>query len=265
MQKQICIAQIDIDARWPEKNIEKMKKIIHRNAQVDLIIFPELVIHGHIYSSAPKEEILEMIAKTPSGLRKELHTFAQENNTRVVFGELAQVGDRVYNRASYVSRNKVECYDKTHVHWTESFAFGGKLRAFDTPLERIGILICFDSAFPEAARVLALQGAKVIINIAAVPKSFEMKYMHLRMAAIALNNQVFSILVNRAGQNYQGQSAIFNPRGEKIIQAGEKEEILNVSIDLQEVDLWREMESIYPHRRPELYDPILKRVGPHSE
>jgi predicted amidohydrolase len=257
MRKHVCIAQIDIDGNSPEKNLSKMRRIIEDNRKADLIVFPELVVHGHIYSSAPRHEILEMISKTPAGMREDLHAFAQQHDTRVIFGEFDRIGEQVYNLAVYVSRHKVERYAKTHVHWSENFDAGDELKTFDTPLDRIGILICFDSAFPETARVMALQGAKVIVTIAAVPKAFDLKYMHLRTMSIALNNQVFSIFANRAGQNFGGKSAIFNPRGECIAQAGEKEEILWSEIDLLEVDTWRMEESIYPNRRPELYDRIV--------
>ena len=120
----------------------------------------------------------------------------------------------------------------------------------------IGLLICFDSAFPETARVLALQGAKIIVVIAAVPKTFETKYMHRRMASIALNNQVFCVYTNRAGRNYDGHSAVFDPRGECVAMAGQKEELLSTEINLLDVDHWRCQESVYPRRRPELYGEI---------
>lgn len=265
MQKRICVAQIDIDIYHPDRNIAKMKEIIREYKAADLIVFPELVVHGHIYSSAPKREILEMIARTPPALKQEqLYATARECDTRVIFGEFDQIGDRLYNLAVYVSRDKVERYAKTHVHWSENFDAGDELRAFDTPLDRIGILICFDASFPEAARVLALQGAKIIVTIAAVPKTFDIKFMHRRMTSIALDNQVFSIFANRAGLNFGGQSAIFNPEGDCIAQAGDKEEILTADIDLFEVDIWRMHESIYSHRRPELYGHIVADAEPEA-
>lgn len=265
MHKRICLAQIDIDIYHPDRNIAKMKQIIQEYREADLIIFPELVVHGHIYSSAPKREILEMIARTPSRMKEEqLYATARECDTRVIFGECDQVGDRLYNQAVYVSRDKVERYAKTHVHWSETFDAGDELKAFDTPLNRIGILICFDASFPEAARVLALQGAKIIVTIAAVPKTFDVKFMHRRMTSIALDNQVYSIFVNRAGYNFMGQSAIFNPEGDCIAQAGDKEEILTADINLFEVDVWRMHESIYAHRRPDLYGLIANNGDPAS-
>ncbi|HSG05001.1 MAG TPA: carbon-nitrogen hydrolase family protein [Nitrospiria bacterium] len=256
MRKRLCIAQIDVKADNPLRNLEKIKGVIAEHREADLIVFPELVVHGHIHSSAPRHEILQMIEQTPSRMKEELHSFAQECDTRVVFGEFDSVGDQLYNLAVYVSRNQVSRYAKTHVHWTESFDAGQEIRVFDTKLDRIGILICFDSAFPEAARVLALQGARIIIVIAAVPREFDIKYMDRRMSAIALDNQVFCVFANRAGRGFSGQSAVYNPQGDRIARAGRKEEILSVEIDLDEVDSWRNQEAIYPNRRPDLYGGI---------
>ncbi len=253
MLKRILVAQVDVDDERPERNIDKMKNIIRTHHDADLIVFPELVVHGHLFSPSPKQEILDIIAKTPTEYREEIHACAKEQHTRVIFGEFDQVGDQLYNLAVYVSPDKMERYAKTHVHWSESFAPGKELKAFDTPLDRLGILICFDAAFPEAARILGLQGAKLIVTIAAVPKTFEMTIMHRRMTSIALDNQVFSILANRAGAQFGGQSAVFNPRGDCIALAGETEEILMVDINMLEVDQWRSQEPIYPSRHPALY------------
>lgn len=264
MQKRIAIAQIDIDIYRPDLNIAKMKEIIQEQREADLIVFPELVVHGHIYSCAPKREILEMIARTPRTMKEDLYAFARDHDTRVIFGEFDLIGDRLYNLAVYVSRDKVEWYAKTHVHWTEGFDAGDELRAFDTPLDRIGILICFDAAFPEAARVLALQGAKIIVIIAAVPRTFDVKYLHRRAASIALDNQVFSVFANRVGVGFAGQSAVFNPQGDCIAVAEEKEEILTTEVNLFEVDIWRMHEAIYAHRRPALYGRIVTDEDPAS-
>jgi predicted amidohydrolase len=265
MQRHICLAQIDIDSDHPERNLEKMKRIIGEKRESDLIVFPELVVHGHIYSGAPRHEIIEMIERTPAGMKEELHAFARECDTRVVFGEFDRIDGRVFNLAVYVSRDKVERYAKTHVHWSESFDAGDELKAFDTPLDRIGVLVCFDSAFPETSRVLALQGAKMIVVIAAVPKNFDTKYMHRRMASIAMNNQVFCIYANRAGRNYDGRSAVFDPRGECVAMAGQKEELLSVDINLLDVDHWRIQEAVYPRRRPELYGEITATRWPDDD
>ena len=89
-------------------------------------------------------------------------------------------GERFYNMATYIDKNVTIVTSKTHVHWTEHFLPGRELKVFDSPFGKIGITICFDSAFSEVWRVLALKGADVVVNISAVPKEFPVEYMRRR-------------------------------------------------------------------------------------
>ena len=130
------------------------------------------------------------------------------------------------------------------------------MKLFDTPLGKIGVTICFDAAFPEVWRVLALRGAAIIVNISAVPKSFPPRYMLRRLQGAAINNQVFVVFANRPGDYFSGHSAVFDPRGEIVAQAGEEEVVIRAEIDLGEMRRWREEELIYPNRRPLLYRDI---------
>lgn len=258
----ICVAQIDVDTSAPVHNLAKMEGIIRQHRDADLIVFPELTVHGHLTSPMTRQEILDMLARTPTDYRQRLRACAQEMNTNVIFGEIGQVAGKLYNLAVFVSREGIDWYAKTHVHWTEEFDPGAEFRVFEWPLGRLGTLICFDSAFPEAARVLALQGATVIVTIAAVTKSFDMKFMHRRAGAIALNNQVFSVLANRTGAQFGGKSAVFDPWGDMVAVAGDKEEILTVRIDLRGLEQWRLAEPLERHRQPHLYGLLASADGP---
>jgi N-carbamoylputrescine amidase len=136
---------------------------------------------------------------------------------------------------------------------------GRELKIFDTPVGKIGITICFDGAFSEVWRVLALKGADVVVNISAVPKEFPVRYMWRRLSGAAIFNEVYVIYANRPGPVFSGHSAVFDPRGETITKAGRKETILEADIDLTEVDRWQEQEPIFPYRRPLLYREIVNR------
>lgn len=257
----IRIAQIDVETTAPFDNLAKMEGIIREHREADLIVFPELTVHGHLISPMTKQEILNMLARAPTDYRQRLHACAREMQTNVMFGEIGQVAGKLYNLAVFVSPEGIDWYAKTHVHWTEEFDPGAEFRVFDCAFARLGPLICFDSAFPEAARVLALRGATVIVTIAAVPTSFDMQFMHRRAGAIALNNQVFSVLANRTGAQFGGRSAVFDPRGDVLALAGHKEEVLNVTIDLGDLERWRRDEPLHQHRRPALYGPLAGGQG----
>ena len=83
--------------------------------------------------------------------------------------------------------------------------------------------------------------------------------MWRRLSGAAIFNEVFVIYANRPGPVFSGHSAVFDPRGETISKAGQKETILEAEIDLTEVGRWREQEPIFPYRRPLLYREIVNR------
>jgi N-carbamoylputrescine amidase len=124
---------------------------------------------------------------------------------------------------------------------------------------KIGITICFDAAFSEVWRVLALKGADVVVNISAVPKEFPVAYMSRRLSGAAVFNQVYVIYANRAGPVFSGHSAVFNPQGETIVKAGRRGAIFEAEIDLEAVARWRGEEKIFLYRRPLLYREIVNR------
>ncbi|MGH7256326.1 MAG: carbon-nitrogen hydrolase family protein, partial [Nitrospirales bacterium] len=163
-----------------------------------------------------------------------------------------------YNSAVYIDRGRIDRYHKTHVHWTEIFDAGDTFPVFGKGLDTTGILICYDMAFPEAARVLALGGARIIAVIAAVPKSFDERYVRRRLASMALDNQVYVVFANRAGRDYNGHSMVLDPSGDVIAWAGEKEEVLRTEIDFEFLEHWRKEEAIFSQRRPELYRLLAK-------
>jgi len=91
------------------------------------------------------------------------------------------------------------------------------------------------------------------VNISAVPATFPVEYMWRRLAGAAIYNQIFVVYANRPGPYFSGHSAIFNPEGDKLLSTGSRQTITEATIDLNEVQRWRDKEKIYPNRRPLLY------------
>jgi len=253
LRKKIIIPQLGIEDGRIEENRKKISKAIRENARADLIIFPELVLQGHRLSSSTKEEMEEAINLRPEHTLEAMHDYAHRMGAEVIFGEMDEIRGSVYNLAVYVGRDKMDYYAKTHVHWSEKFKPGRELKIFNTSLGPTGILICFDAAFPEAARVLALKGATTIVVIAAIPVHFDIEYMRIRLRAMAHFNQVYVLFANRCGEGFSGHSAVIDPKGMIIGALGKEEGLLEANIDLAEVEKWRKKENIYGNRRPELY------------
>jgi len=255
----ICIAQINYNSGHIEKHVERIKDIIRDHASYDLIVFPELILHGHPSFERPEGFLYRKMKLMYSAISKDLYRFVMDLNARVIIGELKRWGERYYNMASYIDTNGVQSYTKTHVHWTENFVPGRELKVFDSPLGKIGITICFDAAFSEVWRVLSLKGTDVIVNISAVPVAFPVEYMWRRFAGAAIYNQVFIVYANRPAAAFSGHSAVFNPKGEVLASAGADEDIIETEVDIHEVRQWRMEEAIYPNRRPLLYREIVNR------
>lgn len=264
MKKRICIAQIGYT---PEGQLEKIQQIITDYKNADLIVFPELILHGHPSSEIPEGLLFRRMKLNYGAMSRSLYEFTRASNASVVFGELKKRGDRYYNIATCVSKNGISSYVKTHIHWTEDFVPGKKLEPINVSSLKLGMTICFDAAFPEVWRVLALKGATVITNISAVPQDFPVKYMWRRLRGAALSNQVFVIYANRPKPHFSGHSAVFGPDGDCLASANQDESILTVEINLAQLEDWRKIERIYSYRRPELYrllgrdkrEPVLKQ------
>jgi predicted amidohydrolase len=261
-KKKICVAQINFNAKNIRTHFSKIESVIQEKKSLDLIVFPELILHGHPSVEKPEGFLYRRIRTVYRSISKDLYQLIRDLDARVIIGESKRWGERYYNIATYVDRNTIQSYTKTHVHWTEQFIPGKELKIFDTPFGKIGITICFDGAFSEVWRSLTLKGADAVVNISAVPKEFPVSYMWRRLSGAAIFNEVYVIYANRPGPVFSGHSAVFDPRGETISKAGTGEEIIEADIDLAEANVWKAQEPIFPYRRPLLYREIVNRHRP---
>jgi predicted amidohydrolase len=256
-KRKICIAQINYNSENIQRHVERIKNIISNYKSYDLIVFPELILHGHPSFEKPEGFLYRKMKVMYSAISKDLYRFVKISNARIIIGEVKRWGERYYNVATYIDKDVTQSYTKTHVHWTENFVSGKELKVFDSPFGKIGITICFDAAFSEVWRVLSLKGADLIVNISAVPKEFPVDYMWRRFVGAAIYNQVFVVYANRPGRFFSGHSGVFSPRGDILVSSGSKETIIEANIDLNEVHKWRNEEQVYPNRRPLLYREIV--------
>ena len=167
-------------------------------------------------------------------------------------------------------------YRKVHQPLGEnmSYAAGDGYQAFDTPVGRLGMQICYDKAFPEAARMLALDGAEIVISMSAWPAARTATAENLQDdrwtyrfnqfdIARALDNQVFWIASNQSGTfgslRYVGNAKVVDPGGNILATT-----LLGDGLAIAEVDVegkFREMRGGMFHlrdRRPDVYTPVVE-------
>ena len=257
----ILIAQINYDSANIQGHVLRLKRIIEEHRSYDLIVFPELILQGHPSFERPEGFLYRKMKTVYGAVAGDVYRFIKKVGARVIIGELRRRADRYYNTAAYVDRSIVQTYVKTHVHWTENFTPGARLKTFETPFGKIGINICFDSAFSEVWRFASLEGAELAVNISAVPASFPVRYMWRRMQGAAVFNQYHVIYANRPGDHFSGHSAVFGPTGEILAAAGPGQELLSLEIDSTEARAWREEEILFPNRRPLLYRNLTRRTA----
>jgi N-carbamoylputrescine amidase len=146
-------------------------------------------------------------------------------------------------------------------------------KVWDTKFGRIGVLICWDQWYPEAARMAALAGAEIIFYPTAIgwlssEKAELGKAQHTAWETVqrghAVANGCFVAAVNRTGPQddteFWGQSFVANPYGEIVAKASvEREETLIVPCDLQVVEDFRRIWPFFRDRRVDTYAPLTKR------
>lgn len=205
-----------------EKNVEKLEKLLKGagRKEAELLVLPELFDTGYVFRK--KSEVAKLAEKIPGGkTTRELERISREFGTSIVAGVCEADGGRHYNSAVLVSPKKgfVSVYRKAHLFDSEKLWFSPGNTGFvvhDIGKAKVGIMICFDWFFPEAARVLALDGADIICH----PANLVLPYCQTAILGAALQNRVFVITANRTGAErgikFTGRSQITGPRMEVL-------------------------------------------------
>jgi predicted amidohydrolase len=243
-----------------ESNTEAAKALM-KGAPADLYVLPELFTTGYNFID---ESEVETAAEPVEGLTfQSLLSFAQESSCYVAYG-FAERADHIYNSAALLGPDGlVGLYRKVHLFDRECLFFEpGNLGfpVFDLPFGKIGLMICFDWIYPEAARTLTLHGAQLIAH----PSNLVLSYCPDAMITRSLENRVFAATADRVGTEnrgsinlrFIGSSEIVSPQGRILARLGSDEAGIAVAeIDLREADMKRinEHNDLLADRNPTQY------------
>ncbi|MBB5172479.1 nitrilase-related carbon-nitrogen hydrolase [Texcoconibacillus texcoconensis] len=211
-----------------------------------LIGLPELWVSG--YHLQP--EMFRAIAETAQGETVQLfQRLAQELHVVLVVPfperEVDGADENIYVSVAVIDTDGRLCgvYRKSLLWGKEqrAFAAGGKhYPVFETALGNIGVLICYDIEFPEPARLLALQGAELVISPSVWSLQAEKRW-DIQLPARALDNTYYVLGVNTVADGACGKSKLVDPRGEVLNEASPgEEEILYGVVDVDEIRKARE-------------------------
>jgi len=219
MGEKVKIAGVQIDPKILEKevNLSRCLELIELTAKEEarLIVFPECTLTGYSFTSL--EEALPVFEPVPGPSTEEIMAACRRLNVYVIVCLLEKDGDKYYNTAALLGpRGLVGKHRKLHLPYLgiDRFLNHGDLplTVHDTEVGRIGIGICYDLVFAELSRVLALQGADLLVFPAAWPQVGKILSEYIAPTR-AIENHVYCVAVNRVGEERGTQF----PGGSKII------------------------------------------------
>lgn len=231
----------------------------------DLLVFPETQLMGF-----PSEQNIAAIAEPLDGpTLSAVAQAAKAKDVGVVVG-LAEAGEDglYYNTTVLIGPDGVLLkYRKTHL-WASDrgiFTPGDRYATALFKGVRVGMLICFDIEFPESARALGQLGVELIL----VTNGNMDPYGPTHRTAIcgrAMENQAYAVMVNRVGPGddglvFAGGSAVVDPYGQLLCEAGREPCRIEFEIDLARVQASRGDYSYLAERRFELPGKLVEHPG----
>lgn len=226
----IALAQMNI--KWEDKEYNKIKiedmTEKAKNEKSDFIIFPEMTLTGFSFDTQKLGE-----SKYNSDTINFFKSLSIKLDINICFGAIIKEDNFYYNKCFVVNKNGMLISDYSKIH---PFSYSGEDKFFEKGKKIVfyeidGIhmsnFICYDLRFPEIFRI-DCEKREVIIVIANWPESRREHWISL-LKSRAVENQCFVVGVNRTGDgngiSYCGDSAVFNPKGNMILNCKDNEDV----------------------------------------
>ena len=273
-------------------NIEKLKKNIRGCAAMgaQLVVLQEL--HNTLYFCKTEEASLCDLAETiPGPSTERFGVLAKELGVVLVLSLFERRAPGIYHNTAVVIEKDGSIagkYRKMHIPddpcYYEKFYFTpGDLgfHPIETSVGKLGVLVCWDQWYPEAARLMALEGAQILIYPTAIgggpidspfEQALQCDAWRLVQRGHAVANGLPVITVNRTGHeddpsgntpglDFWGCSFAAGPQGEILSQFDDEEGSKVVDIDLDRTEYVRRGWPFFRDRRIDAYGDILNRYG----
>lgn len=259
----LAVVQCEFKPKEVNYNLLKIEQIVQnckfKYPNIRLIVFPELATTGYIL-----DKTTSLLSQSSEGSDfQRLSIIAKETNIYIVYGYVERDEEgKIYNSIQLIGPDGVSIANYRKIHLTPMehgiFEAGREIVAIETDIGKIGLMICWDLAFPELARILALQGVDLLVVPSAWEDPYSDAYEKFSIAR-AIDNTVFLATSNHIGTSgplhFFGKSSIYGPDG-KLLISGEayKEEVHVTKIDItNRTTLKNEFFSMLEERRTDLY------------
>lgn len=242
----IALYQADTKDNSPKENIERYRQTLENlDPDTDLLIFPEMYSTGFTIDTEYAEDM------QGESLRF-LKEIAEEKNIAVEASILIKEKEKYVNRHFFVTKDKVEYYDKKHLFCLSKepkvVSKGDKELILEYKGWKIKLLTCYDLRFPLWARNQydEQEGFEydILIYIASWSDD-RINHWELMLPTRAIENQSYLVGVNRCGidhknYTYKGASIAINYQGDTMVRAKDNcEEIVYAVLDKEELNTYR--------------------------
>lgn len=170
---------------------------------------------------------------------------------------------RVYDTAVLISSkgNIISCYRKVHLYDALGFKESLKLMAGNsieqpsaTSTGTIGLMICYDIRFPEISRILAVQGAEILVAPSAwIQGVMKEEHWVTLLKARSIENGLYMVAPDQVGNIFSGRSMVIDPFGSVILDMGNREGMEVADIDISRVQSVRKSLPLLKNRRSDVY------------
>lgn len=264
-----------------KKNLKYYSEKIREVARsTQLVVLPELFLWDYFPIKEDKQNF-DLAIDLNSDLIKHFQLLCKDLKIVLIFPFFEKRAEGIYHNSCLIIEKTGEIvghYRKMHIPddpgFYEKYYFTPGDIGFvvtKTSVGNIGVLICWDQWFPEAARIMALKGADIIIYPTAIAWDIndtkethdqELESWTMMMRSHAIANNVHVIAVNRSGQEghlkFWGHSFCADPYGKLIHQDKLDETITTIDIDLSKKEKSRRIWPFFRDRRIDQYETILK-------
>ena len=273
-----------------EDNVAKAERLVRQaaSAGAKIILIPEL-FEGEYFCKehdAQHQQRAQTIDENPTIAH--FQKVAAELNVVLPLSVYERAGNALFNTVVIVDADgsQMGVYRKSHIPdgpgYSEKFYFSPGdtgFRVWATRHARVGVGICWDQWFPEAARAMALQGAECILYPTAIgsepqePTWDSSRHWQRVMQGHAAANLLPVMAANRIGREVQntteidfyGSSFIADNTGALVAEAGrDTEEVIHATFDRSALSTLRSSWGLFRDRRPELYGALLTLDGSDS-
>lgn len=262
------------------------------SSSLDLVLFPELFLTGY---DIGKDRLCDAAVVKDGNVINSLQDAAKQHNVAFAIGypeRDATISEIIFNSMCVIDSHgcvalnyrKTHLYDPNMEYEKVIFTAGTEFPVADIYFPRVdmtlkvGALICFDIEFPEPARILALQGASIIL-ISTADTENETHTPQITIPCRAAENNVFAMYANyigpcscfseQEGVEFHGQSGVFGPDGSTLARFQSKSEstsvvmsgLLVAELSIDSYAQHKQRNNYLLERRPGIYAPYSTSIS----